>query len=115
MTINTIVENETKTIFVEGEINTLTAPQLAEAAADLEGIKTLIFDLDGLSYTSSAGLRIFLASNLTMVKNGGEMSIRNCNPMLMEIFTSVGYDNIFSVQAKPEDAAEDCDSEKTPE
>ncbi len=100
MTANTSVDNGVLTVAVDGEINTLTAPELAKTVADLGGVKTLIFDLDLVPYISSAGLRLFLSCQRTMMASGGEMLIRNCNEFVMEIFESVGYDRIMKLEKK---------------
>ena len=61
MTINHNKENNTLTISVIGRLDTVTSPELDDFIfANLEGVKTLIFDLKDLEYTSSSGLRIFL-------------------------------------------------------
>ena len=88
------------TVMVEGEINTITAPELSKQVEDLSGTRCLIFDLDQVRYVSSAGLRLFLACQREMTASGGEMLIRNCNEFMMEIFESVGYDRIMQLSKK---------------
>lgn len=88
------------TVTIEGEINTLTAPSLGEAVADLTGISQLIFDLDLVPYVSSAGLRLFLSCQRTLNASGGDMVIKNCNSFMYEIFEGVGYDRIMKVERK---------------
>ena len=100
MEARTFVNNSVMTVAVDGEINTLTTPALAEKVADLSGVKSLIFDLDQVPYVSSAGLRLFLACQRTMNASGGDMLIRNCNEFMLEIFESVGYDRIMKLEKK---------------
>ena len=88
------------TVTVEGEINTLTTPELAKYVADLTGVTKLIFDVDQVPYVSSAGLRLFLACQRTMTARKGDMLIRNCNEFMAEIFESVGYDRIMKLERK---------------
>ena len=92
--------NSIMTVTVDGEINTLTTPELAKTVSDLSGIKKLVFDLDLVPYVSSAGLRLFLSCQRTMKASGGDMLIRNCNEFMAEIFESVGYDRIMKLEKK---------------
>lgn len=88
------------TVAVEGEINTITAPQVAACVEDLSSAWKLVFDLDQVRYVSSAGLRLFLTCQRTMSEKGGDMEIINCNDFLMEIMQSVGYDRIMKLERK---------------
>ena len=64
-------ENGTLTIALSGRLDTSTAPQAEKAMEDnLAGVTQLVFDLDGLSYTSSAGLRVFLKAQKHMNRQG---------------------------------------------
>ena len=87
------------TVKVEGKIDTLTAPDL-EAALDgaLEGVDRLIFDFAKLEYTSSAGLRVLLRMQQTMDGKDGEMTVRNVNDMVMEVFVSMGFADIMTIE-----------------
>ena len=98
MDVKKAVENGIMTVTVEGEINTLTTPELAGTVEDLSGIKKLIFDIQAVPYISSAGLRLFLACLKTMTASGGDMLVRNCNEFVMEIFESVGYHRILKLE-----------------
>ena len=100
MKVNIEKNNEVMTVLVEGEINTITTPELSEYVKDLSGIRYLIFDLDRVRYVSSAGLRLFLACQREITASGGDMLIRNCNEFMMEIFESVGYDRIMNLKKK---------------
>ena len=95
-------DNGVLTVSVDGEINTLTTPTLASAVEDLNGVRTLIFDLDLVPYVSSAGLRLFLSCQRTMQASGGEMQIIHINELMAEIFESVGYDRIMNLAVKKE-------------
>ena len=93
-------ENNNMTVTVEGELNTITTPQLAKAVEQLQDVSMLIFDLAKVRYVSSAGLRLFLNCQRTMMAAGGDMLIRNCNEFVMETFESVGYNRIMKVEAE---------------
>ena len=100
MTVNTDLKDSVMTVTIDGEINTITAPELAKAVEDLSGVSKLCFDLDRVPYVSSAGLRIFLSCQRTMTANGGSMRIIHIDELLAEIFESVGYNRIMKLELK---------------
>ena len=98
MTINKIKENDSLMIALEGRLDTLTAPKLdAEIQGALDGIKSLVFDFEKLAYSSSAGLRILLAAQKIMNKQG-TMVIRNAGPEIREIFDVTGFSDILTLE-----------------
>ena len=85
-------------VSVSGRVDTTTAPQLdAEVKASIEGMTVLEFDMSGLEYISSAGLRVLLASQKTMNKQGS-MVVKNVSEDIMEIFEVTGFDSILDIQ-----------------
>ena len=100
MQVRTSVTEHIMTVIVEGEINTITAPQLAQTVEDLRDVTMLIFDLQATRYVSSAGLRLFLSCQRTMTEAGGDMLIRNYNEFVMETLVSVGYDRIMKIEGE---------------
>ena len=54
-------------------------------------------DLEKLEYISSAGLRVLLSAQKTMMKQG-EMKIRHVNEMIMEIFEVTGFSDILTIE-----------------
>lgn len=87
-------------VTVEGEINTITTPELTKLVDDLAGVRELIFDIGQVAYISSAGLRLFLTCQRALMASGGSMVILNPNEFVMEIFESVGYDRIMKLERK---------------
>ena len=98
MTINKTKEDAKLTVALEGRLDTVTAPQLeGELRSAVDGVTELVFDLDALDYVSSAGLRVLLATQKVMNKQG-EMVIRNVKPEIMEIFEVTGFVNILNIE-----------------
>ena len=80
-----------------GHLDTNTAPQLeAELKTSLSGITELELDFSGLEYISSAGLRVLLAAQKTMSRQG-KMTIRNVNETIMEVFEITGFVEILTI------------------
>ena len=97
MTITKTAENGTLRIALEGRLDTNTAPQLeAEHKTSLSGITELELDFSGLEYISSAGLRVLLAAQKTMSRQG-KMTIRNVNETIMEVFEITGFVEILTI------------------
>ena len=79
MTINKDLKGTELIISLEGRLDTITAPELEkELNASLNGVQALSFDFDKLEYISSAGLRVLLAAQKCMNKQG-TMVVRNVN------------------------------------
>ena len=86
------------TVTISGRLDTTTAPQLEEEfKQNLTGVEKLVLDFADLEYLSSAGLRILLAAQKTMNKQG-EMIIRNVNETINEIFEVTGFIDILTVE-----------------
>ena len=98
LNINKTVENE-KTVYVlEGRLDTVTAPDLEkELKESLDGVKELVLDFEKLEYISSAGLRVLLAAQKTMTKQG-EMKLIHVNETIMEIFEVTGFSDIRTIE-----------------
>lgn len=84
-------------IILEGRLDTATAPMLeAELKESLTGVTELLFDFEKLEYISSAGLRILLASQKMMNKQGS-MALKNVNEAIEEIFEITGFSDILTI------------------
>ena len=83
---------------LSGRLDTLTAPRLQEALSGLSpDVKALRFDLSGLEYVSSAGLRVFLTAQKAMMACGGQMTIANPNATVKGVFDLTGCSDIFTI------------------
>ena len=91
-------ENDKMVLSLEGRLDTMTAPALeAEVKGSIDGVKELVFDFEKLEYVSSAGLRVLLASQKIMNKQGS-MCIRHVNEVIMEVFEVTGFSHILTIQ-----------------
>ena len=86
------------TIAIEGRLETTTAPEIeAVVKSELDGITDLTFDFNKLDYISSAGLRVLLAAQKIMNKQG-DMKIVGANEIVKEIFDVTGFSEILTVE-----------------
>ena len=98
MTIEKNLNGTELTITIAGRLDTTTAPQLeAEFKQSINGIEKLVLDFAALEYLSSAGLRVLLAAQKVMNKQG-EMIIKNVNETIHEIFEVTGFIDILTVE-----------------
>ena len=85
-------------VALEGRLDTTTSPEFeSKLEGELNEITDLVFDFEGLEYLSSAGLRVLLAAQKIMNKQG-KMVIRNANNTIKEIFEVTGFSNILVVE-----------------
>lgn len=83
---------------LEGRLDTTSAPQLeAKLRQSLNGITRLELDFAALEYISSAGLRVLLAAQKVMNKQG-QMVIRNVSETVMEVFEITGFTDILTIE-----------------
>ena len=98
MTIEKKLNAAELTITLTGRLDTTTAPQLeAELKANLPGVEHLVLDCAALDYLSSAGLRVLLAAQKQMNKQG-DMVVRSVNETIAEIFEVTGFGDILTIE-----------------
>lgn len=86
------------TVALTGRLDTVTSPALEEDLKDgLNSVETLIIDMGALEYISSAGLRVLLAAQKTMNRQG-EMKVIRVNDTIREIFEVTGFSDILTVE-----------------
>ena len=91
-------EGSTLSLALEGRLDTTTAPQLEAALhGAMEGVTELNMDFEKLEYLSSAGLRVILAAQKTMNRQGS-MVIRHVNETIQEVFEVTGFIDILTIE-----------------
>ncbi|MBR5089206.1 MAG: STAS domain-containing protein [Ruminiclostridium sp.] len=90
MTIEKEVNGSCTKLILSGWMDTENAPQLAIAVDALDpDVKSLVLDMSGLEYMSSAGIRQLIATHKRM---NGEMTLRNVQPVVMDVLSTLGLD-----------------------
>ena len=78
-----------------GRLDTVTSADLEREVKDqLDGVEKLVYDFENLEYVSSAGLRVLLACQKIMNKQG-EMIVKNVETDIMEILEITGFTSVF--------------------
>ena len=97
MTYEKIIDGDKLTVKVAGRLDTSTSPELEEVLMNsVEGVKELTLDLTDLEYISSSGLRLLLAAQKVMNKQGS-MTVTNVNDIVMEVFEVTGFVDILTI------------------
>ncbi len=97
MTINKISEGSRLTIVIEGRLDTNSSPKLeAELRQSVSGVTELVFDFSGVEYISSAGLRVLLAAQKVMNRQGS-MRLVGVSADVMEVFEITGFADILTI------------------
>lgn len=98
MTIHKTVNGAELTLVLTGRLDTTTSPELeTELTGSLDGVTALTFDLAGLEYISSAGLRVLLCAQKRMNRQGA-MKVVNVSEVIMEIFEVTGFSDILTIE-----------------
>ena len=98
MTIEKKLEGVVATLMVAGRLDTTTAPELEKAIDELAAdVKELVFDLTGLEYVSSAGLRVILKAQ-KMMNAKGSMKLTGVGDAIMEVFDITGFLDILTIE-----------------
>jgi anti-sigma B factor antagonist len=89
----------TKTIVLEGRLDTESAPDL-EGPLDsvlASPVKVLVFDLSGLEYITSAGLRLLMRAEKSMAARSGKVLMLNPRPPVQKVFDIVKATDVSQV------------------
>lgn len=98
MTIETKTEGGKVTISLAGRLDTTTASELEKAVDGvLDHATDLVFDMTGLEYISSAGLRVILKAQKAM-NTKGSMKLTGVNDSVMEVFDITGFLDILTIE-----------------
>ena len=98
MTIEKTLNGTELYVKVIGRLDTVSAPQLeAEFKQSIAAAEKLVLDFAELAYLSSAGLRVILAAQKVMNKQG-EMILKNVNDTILEIFEVTGFMDILTIE-----------------
>ena len=94
---------------VDGFIDTITAPELDRTLGTMvdQGKHSLIMDLGGVDYISSAGWGIFISRIKEIRRNGGDLKLARMSPGVYEVFELLEFDRILRAHDSIEKAEQD--------
>ena len=98
MQINKTVTGDTLTYALSGRLDTTTAPEFEAALkTSLDDVRHLVLDFSDLEYISSSGLRVLLAAQKVMSRQG-DMVVMHVNDSIMEVFEITGFSDLLTIQ-----------------
>lgn len=91
---------------LNGRLDTNTSSSLETKFGQLSGAgnKQFVFELTGLDYVSSAGLRIFLVAAKKLKAVGGKLALAGMSANVKEVFDMSGFSSIFAIYPGEADA-----------
>lgn len=99
MDMNIDVKGEDLFIALSGKLDTMSAMDLDEKLNDIpEQVKNIYFDLDGLNYIASAGLRVIFWAQEYTEEKGGTSSLKNVSPEVLEILKITGFKEFINIE-----------------
>ena len=95
-----------RTVFLEGRLNNETVGVLDEElnAVVNSPASIVVFDLAGLEYISSAGLRAILVAAKLVQVHGGAMKICDANTTVKQVMEVSGMSSLLHLYATEKDA-----------
>lgn len=106
MEITTTSKDNATTLSLNGRIDTATAPELEQAINRVidGGQRKVLLDFAGISYISSGGLRVLLATAKKLKNPGDKFGICALSPEVLKILKLAGFTSIFSIYASEGEA-----------
>lgn len=88
-----------KRITMTGRIDALSFSHIQKVFDELilSGERTLLVDMAGVNYVSSAGLRVFIIAQKELKKVGGEVILSGITDSVFEIFRMSGFTQVFRI------------------
>jgi anti-anti-sigma factor len=86
-------------VSIKGSLDALTAPEMAQffSGQIAEGDVRLVADLEGLEYTSSAGLRALLGAVKEARQQGGDLRLAAAQPGVEKLLNLSGFTSILKI------------------
>lgn len=96
MTIEKSMADGRLTLKVSGRLDTNTSPDLL-SALKCDGATSVEFDFADLEYISSAGLRVLMSAQRTVIPDGGKVIISRPNEMVRGVLDMTGLSSVFEI------------------
>ncbi len=100
MTITKTSNKSNVTLSIEGSLDTFSCVQFSDEIDSvlLDGAVNLYFNLKGVSYICSSGLRILLATQKKVTALGTKMEIIGANETVKGILDVTGFAGVLTIK-----------------
>lgn len=94
-------QGEVRILALSGRLDTETAADVELVLQDLlaAGENRFLFDLSGVGYVSSAGLRVLLALAKKLAGGKGDLKLCGLNASVKQVFDVAGFSKLFAIFA----------------
>ena len=98
MTIKLINRGTVGELLLEGRLDAVSSPEAEEIFLQMaERFETLVLNMEGIQYISSAGLRVLKKTYMAAVKNNGALELSHVNKMVMEVLEMTGFAGLLKI------------------
>ncbi|CAN7259934.1 STAS domain-containing protein [Paenibacillus sp. LjRoot56] len=106
MNITEQVQGDIVLVSLQGRLDGNTSASLESAFAKLveQGNGKFVFNLQGLDYVSSAGLRSLLSAAKMVKVIQGKLALARMNDQVKEVFDMSGFSSIFKLYETEDEA-----------
>ncbi|NOU66022.1 anti-sigma factor antagonist [Paenibacillus sp. LMG 31461] len=106
MTITEQVQGDVVLVSLQGRLDGNTSASLESTFAKLveQGNGKFVFNLQGLDYVSSAGLRSLLSAAKMVKVIQGKLALARMNEQVKEVFDMSGFSSIFKLYETEDEA-----------
>lgn len=106
MTITEELQGDIVLVSLQGRLDGNTSASLESAFAKLveQGKGKFVFNLQGLDYVSSAGLRSLLSAAKMVKVIQGKLALARMNEQVKEVFDMSGFSSIFKLYETEDEA-----------
>lgn len=100
-------EGQIHVVCVAGKIDTSIVPEFGQEMDEIVagGDRSLLLDLSGVTYISSGGLRVILATAKRLKEPGDRFAVCGLSDEVRGVFEIAGFTRILRVYPTAEDAA----------
>jgi anti-anti-sigma factor len=97
--VTTADKEGTMVFSIQGKIDTATAPVLEEMInREIDaGNRKILLDFSSVSYISSGGLRVLLATAKKLRNPGDKYALCSLSPEVLKVLKLAGFTSIFSI------------------
>ena len=98
MTITEIKTEDGIQLDVEGQVDTVSAPELQQKLLTaFQKTSHVVLNIEKVQYMSSAGLRALLLGQKTASSKGGSMKVANVQDAVYQVFKMSGFAKILDI------------------
>lgn len=98
-------EGDVLILAISGRLDAITSPSVEKTVFDFihEGQAKLLFDLAGVDYLSSAGLRMLLSVTKKLKTLSGKLILYSVTVNVMDVLKMSGFDHVLEIAQSKEE------------